>query len=43
MTSITTAEMTTGWHGGAADVGPANRHGRPEVVAPALRSLFAQP
>jgi pimeloyl-ACP methyl ester carboxylesterase len=30
-------------HGGSADVGPTNRHGKPEVVAPAIRSFFAQP
>jgi pimeloyl-ACP methyl ester carboxylesterase len=30
-------------HGGAGDPGPANRGGRPEVVAPAVRSFFAQP
>jgi pimeloyl-ACP methyl ester carboxylesterase len=30
-------------HGGSADPGPANRGGRPGVVAPAVRSFFAQP
>ena len=30
-------------HGGSADVGPANPGGKPEVVAPAIRSFFAQP
>jgi pimeloyl-ACP methyl ester carboxylesterase len=30
-------------HGGSGDPGPANRGGRPEVVAPAIRSFFAQP
>jgi len=30
-------------HGGSADVGPANRGGKPETVAPAIRSFFAQP
>jgi hypothetical protein len=30
-------------HGGSADVGPTNRHGKPDVVAPAIRSFFAQP
>jgi pimeloyl-ACP methyl ester carboxylesterase len=30
-------------HGGSADVGPTNRHGKPETVAPAIRSFFAQP
>jgi pimeloyl-ACP methyl ester carboxylesterase len=30
-------------HGGSADVGPTNRHGKPEVVAPAIRSFFVQP
>jgi pimeloyl-ACP methyl ester carboxylesterase len=30
-------------HGGSSDVGPTNRHGRPEAVAPAIRSFFAQP
>ena len=30
-------------HGGSSDVGPTNRHGKPEVVAPAIRSFFAQP
>lgn len=30
-------------HGGSSDVGPANRGGKPEIVAPAIRSFFAQP
>jgi pimeloyl-ACP methyl ester carboxylesterase len=30
-------------HGGSADVGPTNRRGKPEIVAPAIRSFFAQP
>ena len=30
-------------HGGSADVGPANRGGKPEIVAPSIRSFFAQP
>jgi pimeloyl-ACP methyl ester carboxylesterase len=30
-------------HGGSADVGPANPGGKPEVVAPAIQSFFAQP
>jgi pimeloyl-ACP methyl ester carboxylesterase len=30
-------------HGGSGDPGPANRGGRPEVLAPAIRSFFAQP
>jgi hypothetical protein len=30
-------------HGGSSDVGPTNRRGKPEVVAPAIRSFFAQP
>jgi pimeloyl-ACP methyl ester carboxylesterase len=30
-------------HGGSTDVGPANRRGKPEIVAPAIRSFFAQP
>jgi len=30
-------------HGGSADVGPANRGGKPEIVAPAIRSFFTQP
>jgi pimeloyl-ACP methyl ester carboxylesterase len=30
-------------HGGASDVGPTNPGGQPEVVAPAIRSFFAQP
>jgi pimeloyl-ACP methyl ester carboxylesterase len=30
-------------HGGSADVGPTNPHGKPEIVAPAVRSFFAQP
>ena len=30
-------------HGGSSDPGPANRGGKPEVVAPAIRSLFARP
>jgi pimeloyl-ACP methyl ester carboxylesterase len=29
-------------HGGSADVGPTNRHGKPEIVAPAIRSFLAQ-
>jgi len=29
-------------HGGTADVGPANRNGKPEAVAPEIRSFFAQ-
>jgi len=29
-------------HGGSADPGPANRGGKPEVVAPAIRTFFAQ-
>jgi pimeloyl-ACP methyl ester carboxylesterase len=29
-------------HGGSADVGPANRNGKPELVAPEIRSFFAQ-
>ena len=30
-------------HGGSSDPGPANRGGKPETVAPAIRSFFAQP
>jgi pimeloyl-ACP methyl ester carboxylesterase len=30
-------------HGGSADIGPTNRHGKPEIVAPAIRSFFTQP
>ena len=30
-------------HGGSADVSPINRHGKPEIVAPEVRSFFAQP
>ena len=30
-------------HGGSTDVGPTNRGGKPEIVAPAIRSFFAQP
>jgi pimeloyl-ACP methyl ester carboxylesterase len=30
-------------HGGSADVGPTNPSGKPEVVAPAIRSFFTQP
>ena len=30
-------------HGGSSDVGPANRGGKPEVVAPQIQSFFAQP
>jgi pimeloyl-ACP methyl ester carboxylesterase len=30
-------------HGGSADVGPTNRHGKPEIVAPAIRSFFTEP
>jgi pimeloyl-ACP methyl ester carboxylesterase len=29
-------------HGGSADVGPANPAGKPEIVAPEIRSFFAQ-
>jgi pimeloyl-ACP methyl ester carboxylesterase len=29
-------------HGGSADVGPANPGGKPEIVAPEIRSFFAQ-
>jgi pimeloyl-ACP methyl ester carboxylesterase len=29
-------------HGGSADVGPANRGGKPEMVAPEIRSFFAR-
>ena len=29
-------------HGGSSDPGPVNRGGKPEVVAPAIRSFFAQ-
>jgi pimeloyl-ACP methyl ester carboxylesterase len=29
-------------HGGTADVGPTNPHGKPDVVAPAIQSFFAQ-
>ncbi len=28
-------------HGGSSDVGPANRNGKPEIVAPEIRSFFA--
>ena len=30
-------------HGGSADVSTINRHGKPEIVAPEVRSFFAQP
>jgi pimeloyl-ACP methyl ester carboxylesterase len=30
-------------HGGSADVGPTSRGGKPEIVAPAIRSFFTQP
>ena len=30
-------------HGGSTDVGPTNRGGKPEIVAPAIRSFFTQP
>jgi hypothetical protein len=30
-------------HGGSSDPGPANRGGKPHVVAPEIRSFFAQP
>jgi hypothetical protein len=30
-------------HGGSSDVSPTNRGGKPEIVAPAIRSFFAQP
>ena len=30
-------------HGGSSDPGPANRGGKPEAVAPAIGSFFAQP
>lgn len=29
-------------HGGSGDVGPSNRHGQPEVVAPAVQVFFAE-
>jgi pimeloyl-ACP methyl ester carboxylesterase len=29
-------------HGGSSDPGPANRGGKPDIVAPAIRSFFAQ-
>jgi pimeloyl-ACP methyl ester carboxylesterase len=29
-------------HGGSTDVGPTNRGGKPEIVAPAIRSFFTQ-
>jgi hypothetical protein len=29
-------------HGGSADVGPANPGGKPEIVAPEIRTFFAQ-
>ena len=29
-------------HGGSSDVGPANRGGKPEIVAQGIRSIFAQ-
>ena len=30
-------------HGGSSDVGPTNRGGKPEIVAPEIRPFFAQP
>ena len=30
-------------HGGSADVGPTNRGGKPEIVAPEIRSFFTEP
>jgi pimeloyl-ACP methyl ester carboxylesterase len=30
-------------HGGSSDPGPANRGGKPQVVAPAIRSFFSRP
>lgn len=30
-------------HGGSSDIGPANRHGRPEVVGPEIRAFFTRP
>jgi pimeloyl-ACP methyl ester carboxylesterase len=30
-------------HGGSSDVSPINRRGKPEIVAPEIRSFFAQP
>ena len=30
-------------HGGSADVSPINRRGKPEIVAPEIRSFLAQP
>jgi pimeloyl-ACP methyl ester carboxylesterase len=30
-------------HGGSSDIGPTNRNGKPDVVAPAIRSFFTQP
>jgi hypothetical protein len=30
-------------HGGSSDIGPTNRRGKPEIVAPEIRSFFARP
>jgi hypothetical protein len=30
-------------HGGSSDPGPANRGGKPGIVAPEIRSFFSQP
>jgi hypothetical protein len=30
-------------HGGSSDVGPTNRGGKPEIVAPEIRSFFTEP
>jgi pimeloyl-ACP methyl ester carboxylesterase len=30
-------------HGGSSDIGPTNRNGKPDVLAPAIRSFFTQP
>jgi pimeloyl-ACP methyl ester carboxylesterase len=30
-------------HGGSSDIGPTNRNGKSDVVAPAIRSFFTQP
>ena len=29
-------------HSGSSDVGPANRGGKPEIVAPEIRSFFTK-
>lgn len=47
-TCVTAGHTNPAWefpgleHGGSSDVGPANRSGKPEIVAPAIRSFFTK-